>query len=536
MNTRTLADPHLARRRYRAPAADGAALAQPPADTWETVWQSNLALAEQYRLPIDRASARRELVHAAQEYTRQYRDIPPSHGATEIVMAGHQPALIHPGVWFKNFVLAELAERFAATPIHLIIDNDVLSSTSLRVPGGTATDPRWEPLPFDRLERIVPYEAALIADPACFAGFGLRVERALAAWIPRPLIRTVWPDVLSEYERTRNIGRAFAAARHRLEPHRPGATLELPLSTVCQTSSFQTFAAEILSRIEEFVPLHNRILTTYRQVNRVRSQTHPVPDLRRAQDEFESPFWVWTADNPTRRRLFVRPSANAVEFSDHHGWSARLARARLAAGLGDLAHTGIAIRPRALVTTAYARLVLSDLFLHGIGGAKYDEITDRLIQDFFHHTPHEFLTLTATFRLPLPRADVDEQDVRELRDRLRSIRYHPETIYAAAEITPSIAERIERKKFWIHSVEPERRGERHRALASINQQLAAGLTPQANHTRRRIAELERGLQAQANWGSREFAFPLFPEAIVQQLAALARPRITAAIRRPSRPG
>ena len=44
---------------------------------------------------------------------------------------------------------------------------------------------------------------------------------------------------------------------------------------------------------------------------------------------------------------------------------------------------GIRLRPRALTTTMYLRLAMGDLFLHGIGGAKYDQLTDRIIEHFF---------------------------------------------------------------------------------------------------------------------------------------------------------
>ena len=52
----------------------------------------------------------------------------------------------------------------------------------------------------------------------------------------------------------------------------------------------------------------------------------------------------------------------------------------------------------------YARLFLADLFIHGIGGAKYDELTDELMRRFFKIEPPEFLTLTGTLLLPFPRA------------------------------------------------------------------------------------------------------------------------------------
>ena len=53
----------------------------------------------------------------------------------------------------------------------------------------------------------------------------------------------------------------------------------------------------------------------------------------------------------------------------------------------------------ALVTTLFARLVLSDLFIHGIGGAKYDQLTDELIRSFFGLAPPDYLVISATLHL-----------------------------------------------------------------------------------------------------------------------------------------
>ena len=80
---------------------------------------------------------------------------------------------------------------------------------------------------------------------------------------------------------------------------------------------------------------------------------------------------------------------------------------------------GIKVRPRALITTMYARLVLSDLFIRGIGGAKYDELTDLIIRRFFGIEPPAYITATATFRLPIERPSVSLNDVQQSAQRLR---------------------------------------------------------------------------------------------------------------------
>src|SRR5205814_9272014 len=93
------------------------------------------------------------------------------------------------------------------------------------------------------------------------------------------------------------------------------------------------------------------------------------------------------------------------------------------AALGD---RGIKLRTRALLTTMFAGLVLGDLFLHGIGGAKYGQVTDAVISRFFGFEPPCYMTVTATLRLPIQGASVALDDARRVDQRLRELAFHPE--------------------------------------------------------------------------------------------------------------
>ena len=58
------------------------------------------------------------------------------------------------------------------------------------------------------------------------------------------------------------------------------------------------------------------------------------------------------------------------------------------------------IRPRALTLTLWARLLVCDFFVHGIGGAKYDRITDGIFRRYYRCEPPPYGCVTATLRLP----------------------------------------------------------------------------------------------------------------------------------------
>jgi hypothetical protein len=52
------------------------------------------------------------------------------------------------------------------------------------------------------------------------------------------------------------------------------------------------------------------------------------------------------------------------------------------------------LRPRALAMTALVRAALADLFIHGLGGERYDRVTDQWLADWAH-APHWTLAPTA---------------------------------------------------------------------------------------------------------------------------------------------
>lgn len=58
------------------------------------------------------------------------------------------------------------------------------------------------------------------------------------------------------------------------------------------------------------------------------------------------------------------------------------------------------LRPRALLLTLLARVVLGDLFVHGIGGFSYDNIMEKWLQRWLCISPCAMTMATATIKLP----------------------------------------------------------------------------------------------------------------------------------------
>ncbi len=526
MNTESMT---LEYRRLRTPVNDGQSLEIPALEDAGLLLELNQRILNEHSFEIAsipvaqfRRSARQELLELASTYTRRYRDVEFDPNSNSLILGGHQPSLFHPGVWFKNFCLANLAARHQSVGINLIIDNDLCTSKSLRLPTGSVDGPRIESLAFDSAGLMLPYEMQKVHDDVLFRSFGDRVTNSIAPIIDRPMIADYWKsvcDLRSEFE---NPFLAIAAARHRFEGTLGLNTLEVPLSTVCNTVSFWQFAAELLGRSAELHVVYNESVQQYRETHRIRSQSHPVPNLNASSDGWiESPFWVWNLQSTTRRRLMVRAQAGELELADNAGWQTCIPMDQIAEGLHFLAEKGICIRPRALVTTMYARLILSDLFLHGIGGAKYDQLTDAIISLFFKAQSPEFMVLTSTNKLPIRSMDIRPSDVSSIQSKLRDLIFHPEI--AIDSQNPDVAKWIERKRELLANVPVSgSRRHWHQQLTEVNAALQPMVEPIRVELSRELREMKSGLERSKILGSREFAWPLFPESLVTVLSTNAR--------------
>jgi hypothetical protein len=467
-------------------------------------------------------TARHDLLHAARRYTAAYRELPAvtdEHEMAPLVMTGHQPTLFHPGVWFKNFVLDRLAKKLNATAISLLIDNDVLRHAAIRVPTGNVLSPRTVTVSYDKPQPAVPFEESQLLDPELFAGFGARICETVRPFSRNPLIEQLWPLAQEAARRTNRVNHCLAEARHRMEHAWGLETLELPLGEVCQQTAFRWFMSHILAQAPRFRAEHNDVLNEYRRVNRVRSKTHPVPELAQQEDWVEVPFWIWTSDNPIRRPLFVRPVGSHSELSDLRGLTLADVPLNPAGDEASVAYfaereqQGIKIRPRALMTTMFARLFLSDLFLHGIGGAKYDQLTDELIQRIFRCPAPNFLVVTASAHLPIPRDPVCPSDLRDLRQLAREFRFHPERHLATSSAAKPL---IDEKQKWIRDDTSSPR-QRHQAINRLNNTLTGLLREKQTQNAERTAQVVASLARERVLGSREYSFCLFSQATLQPL-------------------
>lgn len=510
--------------RYRAPAGDGVLLAQPPlaeigpqldanADRLNT---SDVRLAG-VPLPEFRRRAVAEVLEAAGRYLAGAGEPVPA-ASDRLILAGHQPEFFHPGVWVKNFVLAGQARRHGRAALNLIVDNDTVRGTAVRVPV-VADDPTAvtaDAVPFDRDGGHVPYEEYGVADRGRFAAFPDRLGELTASWGHEPLAVPTWPALRAEVDRGITLGEAVSRVRRGWERNWGATNFELPVSRLAATRAFAGFVHTVLADLPRFADSYNAAIRAYREANHLRSRNHPAPDLARRDDWIEAPFWVWRADAPRRAKLFACRAESGIEL---RAGARTLGRVPIdpdsfhAAWAGLLAD-GWKVRPRALTLTLFTRLGLADGFIHGIGGGRYDEVTDDIIRRVFRLDAPGYAVVSATIRLPIRRFPGTPEALHAAERRVRDLDWNPQRFPETPEKVPELV--FEKSR--LIEDEPTTRADRRgwfRDLQRVTRNLRPAVADRREASLHEVDRLRAELAANAILASREYGWPLFPEAVLR---------------------
>jgi hypothetical protein len=518
-------------RRLRAPREDRVVLALPPLAEAGALLDANRQRVRSIHLEILgrtfydlRLQAIKSAAAAAVSYLQRAGEPVPTTDTSSLIMAGHQPELFHPGVWVKNFALNNLARLHHATPVNLVVDNDTVKTTVLRVPSVDALAVSPVSVPFDRWTTEIPYEERHVIDEEMFAELPKHAAEITGPWNFTPLLPEFWAYARAQAQRTPLLGDRLAAARRWLERSWGCHNLEVPVSSICQTEPFAWFACHLIANLPRFHEIHNTCVHEYRHLYGIRSHSHPVPDLAREGEWLEVPFWAWRSERPRRSRLLVRLGADRIDLraGDERWPSLHLPPSANPRGAvarwQQLEREGFKIRSRALTNTIYARLFLADVFIHGIGGAKYDELTDELIRRFYRVEPPGYLVISATLLLPLPAVSVCQQDCRHLAEQLRDLHYNPQRhLDGYLNVDDQSRRLASRKLDWIERQprDARERRERFQALRYLTEQLRQYVAPEEIRARQDLERCEANLKTSSVRQRRDYALCLYPESTLR---------------------
>lgn len=381
-------------RRYadwKAPPADGSWLVWPGSDEVLRRTRDNasrLASASQtivQNLPLNelRSASRHAIGHP---------------DGLPLVATGHQTELYHPGVWIKDVVIDAIASRLQGKALHLAVDTDHVKHLVLRYPGATlpiSDDPRSTSADW----------SALVASPSSRQLELL--EQSVRETTASLNFRTLLPEFLQQLRITNepNLSRALTTALLRIDQSLGLSRSSVIASDLWASDAFAVFVHHVAAHADRFADDYDATLDAYRAETGVTNPNRPMPNLLRTSESVELPLWL--DDLATGRR--TRPTVFRIDGvwvlqpvdRDAFPFDPRLDGWEAARRLKEyLRQSRLRLAPRALTLTMFVRLCLVDLFVHGIGGGRYDQVTDRIIERHFGIEPPAFAVTTATLLFP----------------------------------------------------------------------------------------------------------------------------------------
>ena len=326
------------------------------------------------------------------------------HAGGPLVATGHQTELHHPGVWIKNAVITAAAEACGreGAAYHFAVDTDAPKHLKLKWPGfaeAITDDPRvnnaaWTGL----LDPPTPaHLEGLIASAGAARQDG-RASELVAAFLGKCRAFLVdQRDAIAPLD----LPSVLANAQHALDWDLGLRYHALTLSGLLASPAWAAFVSAVAADAAPFAGAYNRALAEYRSEAGIDSAERPMPDLAVEQEHVELPFWLDDLSAGRRRRAsvilaekrFVLAGREPFVFGTDPEAPDRL--------LAWLRSQQLRLAPRALSLTMFLRLFVCDLFVHGIGGGHYDQVTDRIIRDYFRLEPPAFAVATATLYHPL---------------------------------------------------------------------------------------------------------------------------------------
>lgn len=508
-----------------APRSDGETLIWPQADGLVGLAEENRRQKSRYDFPL--------LGRPAKEwFASQLR--------TDLVfMTGHQPAFFHPGVWVKTVATTALARRAGGEAHFLVVDSDVPHQIAIPWPDESG------PLCRTRTSAIAvaldgrSYEHLTDVSAEDYA--------ALFAGVPGPWRSpdTAFSSFEADFLKPKAVNRqhgvdyverwmaGIVAIEQALDVASPSFVRVSDLFTPAAAAyhkSASAFVGHLLLDPESFATAYNRALANYRTRRAIRGHDRPIPDLLIEEDRTELPFWMVNPIRPRQRLAVSREADGKIRL-----WSgAEPAGAVSPSDLRDDCSSALTaasgdwqIRPRALAQTMFARLFACDLFIHGIGGAKYDQITDDLIRAYFRIEPPAYACISATLRLPLKRYEIGDTELHDLRHKARDLRYNPQR-YLPDDKDPRFRQLVADRAAAIETSDQlrhERSKDRSARLAAFNDirranaELMRAAPELREENARRISEIVARSAHNRIATSREWFFALHPKGDLAQLRA-----------------
>jgi len=432
----------MVRTRPSLPAGHGEVVERPPYEAWPALVESNREASERWDFSVGgveiaelRREVRGDLIAVAAAFSARL-GVPvrePRSPGAPIVLTGHQPDLYHPGVWVKDFLLDRLALEAQATAVDIMVDSDGFDAVSVTAPCMTPGVARCRQYLAVGSEHS-SFAFADVPSTRDLADFCQATDQMLES-LPAPAVRRHFSEFCTHLSAAagdaENLAELVTIARRRHEAHAATGYLEAPITALARTRGYARFVADLALSAERFTDIYNRELAQYRALSKTRSAAQPFPDLEQGQGRYELPLWHLTRSG--RLPVWADPTTEGGVRLLSAGTEICSAGPDPDEFVEALIGSGALIAPKALSLTLFLRVFACDLFIHGIGGGRYDQVTDAVIRAFYGIEPPAFVVASMTMYLPIGAHLVTQEEVAAAKERLNRLEHNPDALLGEVE-------------------------------------------------------------------------------------------------------
>jgi len=376
------------------------------------------------------AEQTKELILSAKNYTHKIGLKRNNEEKSEnIIVTGHQATWHHCGILAKNCIASHLSKKLNGCAIHLILDHDI-SDTAMTVPE-LKDEKCWSLKKIEiEIQQNIPLEFRAVPSKEQIQNFINSISESTQA----ACCKDLWSDFSKKKQGKissfRHIGELITYLQAKLNSALGIEMLYLPVSEMAQSRCFINFCKSIMENAPTFAHTYNNAI----RKKTANSETkHPdnIHILKENNGRRELPFWL-VSTKGRRSSLYVKSNnKDNIQFGTDKKSLGRLdaqqARQRENQLIQLLRKYDYRLRPKAVTLTLFTRLFLADWFIHGIGGAKYEDITNYVLEKYYKIKNLQFAVATTTMNLPL---EVGERTLKdnpaELKQILRELQYNPE--------------------------------------------------------------------------------------------------------------
>lgn len=410
----------------------------------------------------------KEIRNDVQSEISEMMGIPKSQS---FISTGHQPVFHHCGILAKFFLAHKLANEVSGKVYNFIIDTDTITPV-LSLPGKNENGNTINHLPLLVDKGKLPAEF----QPSPSSWELKRFRDIFDSEYIMPKYQDVAEKLVCKIELlTRNsktiselISRINLDYARQLGLDR----YDIPASKLSETASFTSFVFNLASNPYKTWQSYNDAIDLFEKTEHPHKS--PIPRLKATEGSLELPFWMTLPGN-SRMPMYIRLSDLTLTCGGENeqilGIQLPESTEMFKLKLEDIS---LRIRPKAVTFTCFTRLFFADYFIHGIGGAFYDKVTDNFIRNYFDIEIPFFCCTSATvlpdFANKLSTADAEKQ-LNKMVAKLRDFECNPQRYVSFEDNTTEVADLLRQKMILVEksNLFRETRAARHEREVVFNE-------------------------------------------------------------------